>query len=269
VTDRLKGAQRAGYVWLAALLVAGALALVFGREFWDIASFKTLGLNYGAIKTWVDANPVCAAAAYVVTYVVVAVLLIPGSLILAVSSGLLFGPVIGVLLCVAASTLGAVTVFALARSAVGGALRAKAGPWFAKLEAGFNAHALGYILFLRLVPTVPFPVVNIVCAMLGMRMTTFALGTLVGSLPVKIALSTAGVGLANLLETQNAAYSSCLAGAGSHSVPCGYQIDAASLLTPQMLAAFVALAVLALVPAVTQAVPFFKRRFSSEKNIDV
>ena len=53
----------------------------------------------------------------------------------------------------------------------------------AKLEAGFQKNAFTYVLALRLIPAAPFWVVNIIPALLGMRLNQFVLATFIGITP--------------------------------------------------------------------------------------
>ena len=53
----------------------------------------------------------------------------------------------------------------------------------AELEAGFKKNAFSYLLALRLIPAAPFWVVNIVPALLGMRLNHYVLATFIGITP--------------------------------------------------------------------------------------
>jgi uncharacterized membrane protein YdjX (TVP38/TMEM64 family) len=141
-------------------------------------------------------------------------------------------------------------------------------PLFTKVRSGFQRHALGYMLFLRLSPGLSFPLVNVTPALLGVPLSAFVTGTLIGFVPSRIALSTAGAGLGNAIDAQNTLYSQCLARHGAVGHHCPYDISLASLLTPGMVAAFLALAVLALVPAILDAAPHLRRRFWSDPHVD-
>jgi uncharacterized membrane protein YdjX (TVP38/TMEM64 family) len=96
---------------------------------------------------------------------------------------------------VLAATVGALAVFLAARSALGDALRARAGPFVKRLEAGFRENALSYLLVLRLVPLFPFWLVNIVPALLNVPTRTFVIGTLVGIVPGTFVFVSVGNGL--------------------------------------------------------------------------
>ena len=62
-------------------------------------------------------------------------------------------------------------------------LTAPGGPFLAKLEDGFSQNAFFYLLALRLVPTAPFWVVNIVPALTRMGIVQFLAATFIGIIP--------------------------------------------------------------------------------------
>jgi uncharacterized membrane protein YdjX (TVP38/TMEM64 family) len=86
-----------------------------------------------------------------------------------------------------------------AASVLGDVLRARAGPFLQKLEAGFRANELSYLLVLRLVPLFPFWLVNLAPAFLGVRTSTFAVGTFVGIIPGVFVFASLGTGLGAIL----------------------------------------------------------------------
>ena len=235
---------------LAPLIVIGALmALVFAMGWHKHLSFKTIGLNYEALKGFVADNLVLALAAYMALYVAVIALSLPGGLVMTLSGGLLFGWLAGAIATVVAATIGATIIFLVARTSLGEGLAARAGPWVSKLADGFKENALSYLLFLRLVPAFPFFVVNLVPALLGVPLTTYVLGTFVGIIPGTTAFSVLGAGLGSAVESQNAIYNECLAKQGARGPErCTYSIDTKSLVTTELLAAFVLLGVVALIP---------------------
>ena len=145
-----------------------------------------------AIDALIDAHSVAAIAAFMTVYILTVALSIPGAVILTISSGILFGTLIGGAVAVVSGTIGATIIFLVARSACGENLIRRAGPLACKLAAGFRADAFSYLLFLRLVPVFPFWLVNIVPALLGMRLGPYTLATLIGIIPA--AFVYAGVG---------------------------------------------------------------------------
>lgn len=235
--------------WLPLLVLAGLMAFVFGMGWHTYLSFKTIGVNYDLLKVFIAQNRAAALAIYSAIYIAVVALSLPGGLVMTVSGGLLFGWQLGALATVIAATIGSTLVFLAARSSLGEALTAKAGPFLSALRDGFKENALSYLLFLRLVPAFPFFVVNLAPALLGVPLKTYLLGTFLGIIPGTIALSVAGSGLGSIVEAQNASYQECLArhpGGGDEA--CPYTIDTGALVTNELLAALALLGVIALIP---------------------
>lgn len=232
------------------LVVLGAvMALAFGMGWHKYLSLKTVGLNYEALKALVSENWLFAILAYATAYIVVVALSLPGGLIMTLTGGLLFGWLVGAMVTVVAATIGATIVFLIAKTSLGESMAAKAGPWVEKLRHGFQENALSYLLFLRLVPAFPFFVVNLAPALLGVPLSTYVIGTFLGIIPGTIAFSVAGAGLASVIEAQNKSHQACLAAnPGNPAVDCPYAIDASALVTTELLAAFTALGVIALLP---------------------
>lgn len=192
------------------------------------------------------AHRLLAMAVYFAAYVALVAMSLPGSILLTVTAGLMFGWLAGGVVSVFAATIGAAIVFVVARLAAGESFAARAGPQINKLKDGFCRDALSYMLFLRLVPAFPFVAVNVVPALLGVPFRTFLLGTFVGIMPACFAYSTAGAGLDSVIRTAKQAQAHCLANASVDNCPLGWQM--ANLITPELKIAFVLLSVLALLP---------------------
>ncbi len=232
--------------WLPLILLASLMALAFSMGWHKYLSFKTVGLNYEALRGFISDNLLISLAAFAALYIAVVALSLPGGLILTVSGGLLFGWKLGAPTTIIAATIGATILFLIAKTSFGEGLADKAGPWLAKLRDGFKENALSYLLFLRLVPAFPFFVVNLAPALLGVPLKTYVLGTLFGIIPGTLAYSFAGAGLGSVVEKQNASYNECLA--LKSEAACPYTIDTSSIITPEIITAFVLLGVVALIP---------------------
>ena len=235
--------------WLPLIVLAAIMALVFAMGWHKYLSFKTIGLNYEALKAFIAGNTLTALLAYMLVYIAVVALSLPGGLIMTLAGGLLFGWQLGAPATVVAATIGATLLFLAATTSFGETLAAKAGPSLASLREGFKENALSYLLFLRLVPAFPFVVVNLAPALLGVPLRTYVLGTFLGIIPGTTAFSFAGAGLGSVVEAQNASYQSCLAAAPADpDTACPYSIDTSALVTKELLTAFALLGVVALIP---------------------
>ena len=226
-----------------------AMVVVFASGAHRHLSLETLVRHRMAIDAFMDHHMVAALGAFVAIYIVVVSLSIPGALFLTITSGILFGTLIGGAASVIGATTGATVIFLVARSACGENLVRRAGPLACKLAAGFRADAFSYLLFLRFVPAFPFFLVNLVPAIAGVKLRTFVAATAIGIVPATFAFAFFGSGLDSVLAAQEGPYRACLA-AGRTECPIHFDIGA--LVTPQLLAAFAALGALALIPVLVK-----------------
>ncbi len=177
-----------------AVLLCGLVAF-FAFDLDRFVSFQALSDHRDLLQGWVEAYPVATRLGYALAYTLSIAFSLPVGLVLTVTGGLFFGLIEGTAITVLAATVGALAVFLAARSALGDALRARAGPFVKRLEAGFRENALSYLLVLRLVPLFPFWLVNIVPALLNVPARTFVIGTLVGIVPGTFVFVSVGNGL--------------------------------------------------------------------------
>lgn len=243
-----------GFLVLAVLLLV--VAGIYGTGLHRSLTFDTLVAQREALKASVEAHRALAMLAYVGAYTTAVSLSLPGAWWLSVLGGFLFGWLIGGLLAFVSAATGAVAIFLVARSSFGEVLARRAGPMVQRLARGFRRDAFSYLLFLRLVPIVPFWLVNITPAFLGVPLATYALATAIGIIPATFAFATAGDGFDSLIDAHQAAAAACLAAGGTD---CARTIGMGDLVTPQILAAIAALGVISLLPVLIRR--WLGRRF--------
>jgi uncharacterized membrane protein YdjX (TVP38/TMEM64 family) len=212
------------------VLVTG-LVVFFALDLDRYLSFNTLREHRNTLRAWVETSEVRAALLFMAVYATAVAFSLPGGAVLSITGGFLFGVLWGTVCIVISATLGATVLFLVAKTALGDALRAKAGPWLQNMEAGFQDNALSYLLVLRLVPLFPFFIVNLVPAFLGVPLPTYVLGTFVGIIPGALVYATVGAGLGSIFDA-------------------GGEFSATGILTPQVLLALIGLAGLAMLPVV-------------------
>ena len=110
-----------------------------------------------------------------------------------VAAGVLFGSLTGVLLAVAGTTLAAVVAFWLVRT-IGGPFveRHAHRRGVAWVRERLDRSGLLAMVSLRLIPMVPFAVMNYASALSGVRFTPYTIGTVVGVLPGTVAVVVLG-----------------------------------------------------------------------------
>jgi uncharacterized membrane protein YdjX (TVP38/TMEM64 family) len=182
----------------ATLLLGLALFLAFGLE--RHFSFETVARNRSTLTAWVAANGALAALTFVFGYAIAVAFSLPIAALVTPLGGFLFGVWAGAVLSVIGATLGSVAVFLAAGSAFRDLFNARAGASLARLEEGFRRNEFNYLLFLRLVPLFPFWLINIVPALLGMKLERYVLATLIGIIPGSVVFASVGAGFGILID---------------------------------------------------------------------
>jgi uncharacterized membrane protein YdjX (TVP38/TMEM64 family) len=133
-------------------------------------------------------------------YVVGTVLAFPG-LLLTLAGGLLFGTLLGGSLVWAGASGGALLAFVvgrrLGRSAVE---RFPRGGRLARFDRAVSGSGFSAVLFTRLVPVVPFNVVNYLWGLSGVSLRDYTLATVFGMIPAEFVYANIGGALARSLE---------------------------------------------------------------------
>jgi len=235
-------------LWPVAVVMV-AMAFVFIMGWHRELSLETLVRHHAAVDDLVTAHYPVALLAFVVLYIMVVALSVPGAVFLTIAGGILFGAVVGGLAAIIGATIGATFVFLIARTACGESLVRRAGPRAMKIADGFRADAFSYLLFLRLVPVFPFWLVNLAPALVGVPLGTFVAATALGIVPGTFAYALVGAGLGSVVLAQEDLYNACLEAGRSD---CRLDFDMTAAVTPELLAAIAALGVVALIPVVVR-----------------
>jgi uncharacterized membrane protein YdjX (TVP38/TMEM64 family) len=214
---------------LLVLLVLIAVAFFFRLD--RYFTLDTLRENRAALTAFVQSHAVAAALGFVLTYIGVVALSVPGGTIMTLAGGFLFGVPLGAPLIIIGATAGASLLFLIARTAFGDVLRNRAGPFLARMADGFRKDAFNYLLFLRLVPVFPFWAVNLAPALLGMRLLPFVAATALGIIPATIVYSTFGASLGHIFDA-------------------GAEVSLKDVFSPTLIAALIGLGILSLLPVV-------------------
>ncbi len=236
--------------FLPLIVLAAIAGIVIFNGWHRYLSLEFVAKNRDVLQEYVSANYLAAILAYMGIYVAAVALSLPGGALLTITGGFLFGLVVGGPATVVAATTGATVLFLIAKSSLGETLSAKAGPFLDKLASGFRENALSYLLFLRLVPAFPFWLVNLAPALLGVRLSTYVTGTFLGIIPGTFVFASLGSGLDRIIEDQQKEHQTCLAdkAAGQADLECVFSINPGKLLNVEIIAAFVGLGLVALVP---------------------
>ena len=176
-------------------------------------------------------------AAYMLIYITVTALSLPGAAIMTLAGGALFGFVVGVIAVSFASSIGASLAFLASRYLLRGWVEKKLGDRIGTINAGIEKEGAFYLFSLRLIPVFPFWIINLLMGLTRMRLVTFYWVSQVGMLAGTMVYVNAGKELG--------------------------RIDSLSgILSPGLIASFVALGLFPL--AVKKAMNWYRARFRKE-----
>ena len=196
-------APKASWLRRAPLLIILACALAGVVFLKDHISFDLLQEHRNALLAWQQTHGLLAAASFVLLYVVVVALSLPGAAVLSVTGGFLFGLWLGAGLNILGATIGASAIFMAARVGFGEQLAARmeqSDGRMKKIQAGLLDNAISVMLMMRLVPVVPFFVANLLPALVGVRLVPFIWTTAVGIIPGALVFTSIGVGLGEVFD---------------------------------------------------------------------
>ncbi|MBN2794517.1 MAG: TVP38/TMEM64 family protein [Clostridia bacterium] len=129
-----------------------------------------------------------SAVIYFISYILLVSIGLPVFIVYALAAGLMFGFVIGSILTVVASFIGAVITFLVTRHLMYDYFRNKYGHRLEKMENRFKNKELKVILGLRLFPGMPYSVITVFAALSPMKIENFMIGTFIGNVPKKLLL---------------------------------------------------------------------------------
>ena len=187
--------------WANRLLLLGFVLVTCGLVTWKYGS--TLSLDYLATQEEVlrDYQQEYRWLAYLAAfalYVVVTGLSIPGAVVLTLLYGWFFGFLPAVILVSFASTLGATVAFWLSRYLFREAMEARFGQRLGQFTAALRREGPYYLFTLRLIPVVPFFVINVVMGLTPLTTSTFWWVSQIGMLPGTLVYVYAGASVPTL-----------------------------------------------------------------------
>lgn len=132
-----------------------------------------------------------APITFVVLYALLTVLLLPGS-VMTITGGLLFGPWVGSALAVVGATAGATCSFVLGRRLGREQVEEIAGQRITRIDDWLGRRGFVAVLYLRLIPVLPFNVLNYASGVTALRLRDYVVGTALGIIPGTFAYAALG-----------------------------------------------------------------------------
>ncbi len=183
---------------LLALAIGAFVALDLGRYL----SFEQLKASQTSFAQLHAEQPFTVAAVYFLVYVLATALSIPGAVVITLAGGAIFGLWQGLLIVSFASTVGATLAFLASRFLLRDWVEARFGQRLADINAGVNREGGFYLFTLRLIPVVPFFLINLLMGLTRMKVWTYYWVSQIGMLAGTAVYVNAGTQLAQLDSLQ-------------------------------------------------------------------
>ena len=173
---------------VAIIAAAGAIYCKYSEEL----NLERLADRESILRQFLESHPVLASCAAFSVYVLVTGLSLPGALVLSLTYAWLFGFWRSLLIVSFASTTGATIAFLLSRFLFRDWVRNRFSGRLSDFEKHWDADGPFYLLTLRLVPAVPFFIVNLMMGLTPIRTRTYWWVSQIGMLPGSIVYLYAG-----------------------------------------------------------------------------
>lgn len=186
------------------ILACAAAGVIFLR---DRISFDALARHGAELQAFRDANYLWASLGFIAVYIATVAFSLPGATIVTLAGGFLFGVFPGVIYNVGGATVGAALVFLAARAGFGTDLAAGVqtrGGTAARMQVALQENQWSALLIMRFLPILPFFLVNLIAASVGVRLRPFVITTMLGIIPASLVFTSIGAGLGDVLAAGEA-----------------------------------------------------------------
>ena len=189
--------------WSLGLLFIAIFAMALQLIPAQVYSLEYVQSQYQPLKNYYQAHPQLSALLYFALYIMVTALSLPLATVMTVVGGAIFGFFLTSVLVVCAASIGASIAFLSARFILRESLEQRFAIQLEKINQGVAREGLWYLFSLRLLPIVPFFIVNLLFGLTHMPMRHFFGISLVGMLPATLVYVNAGAQLGQLQSLQD------------------------------------------------------------------
>jgi uncharacterized membrane protein YdjX (TVP38/TMEM64 family) len=174
------------------------------------------------LRTLVDKNYFVAVIVYIAAAFSTA-FFIPGAIIITLAGGFFFGVIKGTVFVIFGMTAGATAAFIFSRYLIGQSIQERYGILLRTFNEEMARHGAYYLAALRVVPVLPAFILNFIAGMTRISLRTFASSTALGMVPGALVYTFAGRQMGSINEVED-------------------------ILSPEIMLAFLLLALFALLP---------------------
>ncbi len=183
---------------LLLLVFLAVISLFFIYDLQHYLSLQVLKTQQHAIESYRIEHPALTVLIYMLLYIAVTGLSLPGATILTLAGGAVFGLTWGTLIVSFASTIGATLAFLAARFLFQDTVTTHFASRLKIINQGIERDGAFYLFTLRLVPVFPFFMINLTMGLTTLRLWTFYWVSQLGMLAGTIVYINAGTQLAKI-----------------------------------------------------------------------
>ena len=169
---------------LVALVALALIAAFFVFDIGQYLSLEFLQSKHQQLLEYATDNRLLTIVVYFLLYVTSAVLCLPGISVLTLGAGAIFGFITGFILVSFAATVGATLSFLLSRYLFKDTLQKKFSSQLQTINTGVEKEGAFYLFTMRLIPLVPFFLINLLMGLTSIKTSVFYTVSQAGMLPV-------------------------------------------------------------------------------------
>lgn len=189
-----KLAQKIVIVAVIALIIALFFALDV-RQYFTLDYIKSSQASFA--EYYAD-HKILVIGGYMLIYIVMAALSLPGAAVMTLLGGALFGRLAGTIAVSFASTIGATLACFVARFLLRDWVQSKVGKRLKPINDGLEREGAFYLFTMRLIPAFPFWLINLAMGLTNLSLLTFYWVSQIGMLPGTFVYVNAGTELAQI-----------------------------------------------------------------------
>jgi len=174
------------------------IALFFAFDLQQYLNLEYLKSSKSLFISYYEQNPMLVLGSYFLSYVVMTAFSLPGAVWMTLGGGAFFGLLTGTFVVSFASTIGATLAMLISRFLLRDWVHGRFKQQMKTINSGIQKDGGFYLFTLRLLPVVPFFVINMVMGLTPLRTSTFYWVSQLGMLPGTLVYVNAGSELAKI-----------------------------------------------------------------------
>ncbi|OIQ26719.1 TVP38/TMEM64 family protein [uncultured Vibrio sp.] len=182
---------------LIGILLLGTI-LFLSTNYGHLLTLENAKAQQELLADTIESNFVTAALSYFAVYIIITAFSIPGAAVVTLLGAALFGFWTSLILVSFASSIGATLAFLSSRFLLKEWVQSKFGEKLSTINKGVEKDGAFYLFSLRLIPVVPFFLINLLMGLTPIPASRFYLVSQLGMLPGTAVYLNAGTQLASI-----------------------------------------------------------------------